>query len=284
MLRFMVFCAAVHVLGIDGLILARADLDGGGFSAAKEVPTPVCLSVDSNTGRQIWSFVRSDGSNAFGIEFDRAYPYFCGLARIRRLGKYGFLDLRGHEAIPCVWDDAFDFSEGLAAVREGGVTDGPGGKWGYVRQDGSMFVRPMYDYVGSFSEGKAVINIGGRWDLDVRRHEGGVWGVLENTGAHLIDPKWQELLSFSEGLAAVRIDWRWGYIDCRGDLRISPKYLFVSTFQNGMAAVEEGGESLESAHRFLIIDSMGNQITSPPSPTPPIRPRNNGKAEAGMEE
>ncbi len=39
--------------------------------------------------------------------------------------KYGFIDMAGNEVAPCIFENASDFSEGLAAVSVGE-------KWGYI--------------------------------------------------------------------------------------------------------------------------------------------------------
>ena len=46
---------------------------------------------------------------------------------VRRNAKYGFIDQTGKEVIPCKYDGASNFSEGLAAVS---LEDG----WGYMMQ------------------------------------------------------------------------------------------------------------------------------------------------------
>ena len=40
-------------------------------------------------------------------------------------GTHGFIDTTGKEVVPCIFEDAFSFSEGLAAVKVDG-------KWGYI--------------------------------------------------------------------------------------------------------------------------------------------------------
>lgn len=62
--------------------------------------------------------------------YDRIEYFSEGLARIRRAsgdlqGAWGYIDLRGREVVPCVFDETRDFSDGLAAVK----TEG---KWGYI--------------------------------------------------------------------------------------------------------------------------------------------------------
>jgi len=37
---------------------------------------------------------------------------------VRRKMKFGFIDKAGKIVIPCIYEDVFDFSEGMAAVKK----------------------------------------------------------------------------------------------------------------------------------------------------------------------
>ena len=50
-------------------------------------------------------------------------------------GGWGFIDKKGNEVIPCMYDYAFDFSEGYAAVMLGGKGS-LSGKWGFIDKTG----------------------------------------------------------------------------------------------------------------------------------------------------
>ncbi len=59
------------------------------------------------------------------------YDFHQGLARVwdKATGKYGYIDKKGNEVVPCRFDEAEDLSEGLAVVRVGE-------KSGYVNTKG----------------------------------------------------------------------------------------------------------------------------------------------------
>ncbi|MEP6900989.1 MAG: WG repeat-containing protein [Actinomycetota bacterium] len=58
---------------------------------------------------------------------------------------YGFIDKTGKKVIEG-FDQVFDFSEGLAAVKKGD-------KWGFIDKNGQTIIEPQYYEVGSFSDG-----------------------------------------------------------------------------------------------------------------------------------
>ena len=72
------------------------------------------------------------------------------------LSKYGYEDGYGNLVIPKKWNDAFDFSEGLAAVRDGHL-------WGFVNR-AEKFSTPCSWYrVKPFSEGLALVEHDRGW-------------------------------------------------------------------------------------------------------------------------
>ncbi len=55
-------------------------------------------------------------------------------------GKYGYIDKQGHYVVNPQFDDAKQFSEGLAAVRIG---DYRTGKWGFIDIQGHYVINPQ---------------------------------------------------------------------------------------------------------------------------------------------
>src|ERR1700686_2614896 len=71
-------------------------------------------------------------------------------------GKYGYMDANCKMVVPARFDEAFDFTEGLAAVRADG-------KWGYIDLSGQFAIAPRFETAMEFSEGLAAVRINGRW-------------------------------------------------------------------------------------------------------------------------
>jgi len=58
--------------------------------------------------------------------------------------------------IPCIYDSAMDFSEGLAAVKLDG-------KWGYIDKNGNEVIKCVYDCDGFFSEDLVAVRLNGKY-------------------------------------------------------------------------------------------------------------------------
>ena len=66
----------------------------------------------------------------FMLKYDDAYNFSEGLALVKLNGKYGYIDKQGNEVIPLKYDYANNFLEGLALVRLNG-------KYGYIDKQGN---------------------------------------------------------------------------------------------------------------------------------------------------
>lgn len=72
------------------------------------------------------------------------------------LWKLGEIDKTGKVVINPQFDWAFNFSEGLAAVKIDG-------KYGYINKAGTVVIYPQFDVAENFSDGFAVVEIEGKW-------------------------------------------------------------------------------------------------------------------------
>lgn len=70
--------------------------------------------------------------------------------------RVGYLNPKGEWSIKPQFDEAHDFSEGLAAVNKGGKCH-MGGKWGYIDKDGTLVIPFRYDSAGQFTNGHACV-------------------------------------------------------------------------------------------------------------------------------
>ena len=62
------------------------------------------------------------------------FVFDSDLIKIKRDGKYGYIDNKGKEVVKCKYDDALGFSDGLSAVKLNGY-------WGYVDRKGNEITK-----------------------------------------------------------------------------------------------------------------------------------------------
>ncbi|MFK7808743.1 MAG: WG repeat-containing protein [Saprospiraceae bacterium] len=82
-------------------------------------------------------------------------PAQSQLLRIEEAGKYGYINLNGEVVISPKYVEAFNFSEGLGAVR---LTD----KFGFIDSTGQWQIPPIYDYAKPFKNGQASVWLEGK--------------------------------------------------------------------------------------------------------------------------
>lgn len=102
-----------------------------------------------------------------------------------RNDKFGFTDNKGKLVIPCVWNYADSFKEGLASVRN------ENGLWGFIDKSGEIVVPCIWRDVDGFSEGLACV------------FNGIKYGYIDKNGKQVIPCKWDCACSFEDGLASV---------------------------------------------------------------------------------
>ncbi len=184
------------------------------------------------------------------------YPYYSnsnfveGLACIKNATtqKYGYIDMTGNVVIPCEYDDAKDFSNGLAAVE---IETG----WGYINKSGNVVIPLEYKDAYDFNDN----NIG-----RIKRVE---WQDSELiTCKRLIDSYGNEIShpgdveGYSEGMYLICINDKYGYMDINYNIVIPCKYDYAEEFDKGFAHIYN--KKLNGL-LYGLINKMGVEIIEP---------------------
>lgn len=176
-----------------------------------------------------------------GESVDRYGNFVDGFARCETdYNRLQFINASG-QFLPGIWNDARDFSEGLAAVYSDR-------KWGFIDQQGNVVIDFQWDQAWSFSEGLAAVQ------------QGDLWGFVDKSGKMVIEPKWEKALSFSEGLAAVYELGYWGYINQTGEVILKPKWYEAGPFSEGLAGVSI---KIDGYPVYRYIDTQGQTVIEP---------------------
>ncbi|MBR4839941.1 MAG: WG repeat-containing protein [Paludibacteraceae bacterium] len=171
-------------------------------------------------------------------EMQRKWP---SPTRTLKNNKYGYVDKSGKLVVKAVYDNASEYSEGLARV-------GKGNRYGFINEEGKVVVPLNYVAASNFAYGYAVVkpDVNTAFFID----KGG--NVLGNTS-------YKDAKSFSEGLAAVQDQYyMYGFINASGTLVIDHQFNEVSWFKEGIAAV---GKSDGGHMKYGYVDNKGTMLT-----------------------
>ncbi|MCU0448514.1 MAG: WG repeat-containing protein [Bernardetiaceae bacterium] len=88
-----------------------------------------------------WGLANLTTKEQYDLEFEEITS-FCaeGLARVKKGGKYGFIDPQSKLKISCQYDQAGAFRQGLALVAKDG-------KWGVLATDKKEVIKPAYEAI-----------------------------------------------------------------------------------------------------------------------------------------
>ena len=174
------------------------------------------------------------GDVVMPFKYDEAYNFSEGLAPVKLNGKYGFIDKSGKEVVPIKYDNVWDFTEGLAGVKLKG-------KWGFIDKSGKEVVPPKYVDVDYFHEGLAKVGLKGKW------------GFVDKSGKEVVPLKYENVWEFREGLASVELNGKQGFVDKSGKEVVPLKYDYVEYFSEGLASVELNGKQ-------GFVDKSGKEV------------------------
>jgi hypothetical protein len=162
-------------------------------------------------------------NRAWEKNFDFVDDCICGLSKVKKDGKVGYVDKDGKVVINLEYTDGLTFNLGIVAVRNKDY------KWQYLDSTGKAITAPLFEDAMSFEDSAALV------------FKDGQYGYINTVGELFIPFQYKNARSFSEGLApATNAKGFWGYIDKKGNWIIKPQYDFADNFAGKEARVMKG--------------------------------------------
>lgn len=125
-----------------------------------------------------------------------------GLYKFFKAGKWGYKNEAGNVIIKPQFDEAYNFSEGLAAVE-------CNEKVGFINTTGDVVIPYQYDTVCSFSEGLASVTLNDKC------------AYIDKDGNEIFGFDYEAATSFVNDISLVKKDGKWGYMDRHtGEIRL----------------------------------------------------------------
>lgn len=104
-----------------------------------------------------WGILTANGEQLAEVKFDSVGVFHDGLAVVKAAERYGYIDRSGAIVIPIQWMTAYDFSEGLAALRVDKK------HFQFINTVGTVVIKSKkYDSVGRFRNGICRVVKGGK--------------------------------------------------------------------------------------------------------------------------
>lgn len=155
---------------------------------------------------------------------------FCdGLALVENDGQWGYINENGDEVIPCVYEMAGPFSDGLAYVLPANED-----KYVYIDTNGQIALRTDYEFVRSFSGGAAPVSHGQEWAL------------IDKKGNELTEFAYTSLIPYNyegEQIFVVQTpDNKYGILNKKGEVVLPCEYGVIDHFDQGVATLLEIGK------------------------------------------
>jgi hypothetical protein len=210
-----------------------------------------------------YGFLDTEGNPVIPCQWDYAEGFANGLALVYRNQKAGFIDRSGTLVIPCTWDWAGLFwDENLVPVRKDK-------KWGAIDRTGKLIIPCDWDSIGELSDTLVIVE------------KDKLFGLIDKQNQVIQAPQWTNLRSYGTCYAS-ETEGKWGILDLQGNVICPPKWDRISGYPGG---IFQGELILEESSKFTLYDPTGKIIAgnldeihyataetpsfSPHSPSPP---------------
>lgn len=164
------------------------------------------------------AYLKHDGTYASEFIFDDAEDFYEGMARVKQNGKFGLIDTNMKFIVACNYESIGMFFDGLALVSLHN-------KFGFIDKNGKEVIAPQFEFAADFSEGFAMFQREGKS------------GFINKEGKIVIDAQYAQVKPFGQGLAGVSDGKKWGFIDNKGNQRMNYVYDDVGYFNKDVCPV-----------------------------------------------
>lgn len=202
-------------------------------------------------------FMNPEGKIVIEPVFEKAYHFTDGLAAVQKEGLWGFIDTSGRIVIEPQFISVGLFSDGLATFRQKRYSD----KEGYIDKTGKVVIKPQFDMAEPFRNGLARVGFAtlkGRLlsmvaDVGVECE----YKFIDRTGKIVPEPSPLHYATGEPGeLIPFRKDGRAGYLNAKGEVVIEPQFDVASPFSEGLARASK--DKLSG-----FIDKRGEWVIPP---------------------
>ena len=190
-----------------------------------------------------YAFVNTRGEEVTPFKYPMSvyFPKFSnGLCKVFDGKKYGYVDHTGKEILPCKFNNAEDFSNGIAMV----VQDDGNDKWTVINKKGEALGTGSYAQV---SAGYNNNRIGVSSDNSILAN----FGYSDRWGKMIIEEKYDVALPFVNSYAAVR-EGTDGYylINIMGVKQIDQTYEDIKQYDNGIVVFKDKKRKLAYGSQY----------------------------------
>lgn len=158
-----------------------------------------------------------------GHQYEQITANACGLAAVKKDGKWGIITDEGETVMDFVLEDVAVNSLGAVFADNRAMVKEDGG-WYLIDEEGNRVCET------AFPEAKAPESSG-----YIAVGDGEKWGFIDREGNVVIPYQYEDALSFSDGVAAVEIGVTWNYISEKNNRVIEQEFLKAQPFHNGRA-------------------------------------------------
>jgi len=158
-----------------------------------------------------WGFVNKYGHYRIEPIFQEVYPFFEGLAVVKKKGKYGFINVTGNTIIDYKYDDAKSFKNSFAWVKKNGLE-------ALIAKDGSLFMNYWFVRIEPFNNGYAKV-VFKNDSISNTVNDEYIVAYIDKNGNQLSGKWFSGGGNFNKGVAKISIEEEYYFLDTSGYIK-----------------------------------------------------------------
>ncbi len=198
--------------------------------------------------KDYWWVISKTGRVISGVDskYQKVAPLSEAYFGIVKDDQFGFVDLNNKLRIANRYEDAYNFSEGRAAVKLLG-------RWGFVDKIERLVIQPIYDQVSSFKDGISVV---------VRNNR---YGLIDKAGSEVAKLDFDSIYYAGSGIYILQQKNQFGTYHGKTGYTMLPRFNSLVILSNGLLISEKRGlKGLINEKGIDLIPAVYSEIVYDP--------------------
>ena len=212
----------------------------------------------------VWHLIEGNGEQGRDVEitaelseavhrYDAVSNFHEGLSAVCKKDKWGYINSKGEEVIPCKYEYSCDFSEGLACV----YLEGDDMPIAFIDKKNNIVIDGFFGDSAQGGYFPIIFKDGSCMVYDKERHD--LW--INRKGQKVDEPQHSESENVAQtGYQTFYENGKYGVKDSLGNVKIEAKYSYIDDFSEGVALAYLYCGDEKSVYGF--IDKLGNTTFS----------------------
>lgn len=187
--------------------------------------------MENNNDRYLYGYLDNNGNEVIEAKYEEAFQFKDDIALVKQKNTYMLIDKKGKVLFQYNYPYVNSYGEEkLVFAKE------DGGPYGYINKEGTIVIEPIYTSASEFKNGVAIVGMGPIYSEN--------FGVISEKGHYIYEPIYDDIINLGEDRIAlgkfssdekIPFSFKYAIGDTAGKLLTEYLFLSIGEYEEGLS-------------------------------------------------